>query len=148
MIIETKYFGEVDIKEEEKIHFPQGLPGFTDEKEFILLNFEDNDLFQVLQSVKQANPAFFVVNPFIFLKDFEFELDDQTIEQLKIESEEDVQVFSIVTLKDPMPASTTNLQAPIVINQKKLIAKQYITKSQKYSTKEKIFNLTSKAKGE
>ncbi|WP_018931039.1 flagellar assembly protein FliW [Gracilibacillus lacisalsi] len=144
MQIETKYFGEIDVKEEEIIHFPQGIPGFLEEKEFVLLSFEESGLFQVLQSTKGMDPAFVVVDPFLFVKDYQFKLDDTTVEQLEINEEKDVLVLAIVTVKDPLTSSTANLHAPIVINQTKKIAKQYITKNQNYTTREEIFKVTSK----
>ncbi|WP_058306688.1 flagellar assembly protein FliW [Gracilibacillus massiliensis] len=148
MRINTKYFGEIEINQEEVIHFPQGIPGFLEKKDFILLSFEENGLFQVLQSTETIDPAFVVVNPFLFVKDYEFKLDDTTIEQLKIKQENDVLVLAIMTVKDPLATSTANLQAPIVINQNQKLAKQYITGNTKYTSKEKIFKQTSNTEGE
>ncbi len=144
MLIETKYFGEIEVKEEDVIHFPQGIPGFLEENDFVLLNFEESGLFQVLQSTKEVNPAFVVVDPFLFVKDYQFKLDDTTIDQLAIEEEKDVRVFAIVTVKDPLPTSTANLHAPVIINEQEKVAKQYITKNQQYTTREYIFNTSSK----
>ncbi|WP_208587486.1 flagellar assembly protein FliW [Gracilibacillus suaedae] len=144
MQIETKYFGEIDVKDEAIIHFPQGIPGFIDEKNFVLLSFEESGLFQVLQSTNGIDPAFVVVDPFLFVKDYQFELDDPTLEQLKIKKEKDVLVLAIITVKEPLTTSTANLHAPVVINQTTKLAKQYITKNQTYTTKESIFKATSK----
>ncbi|UOQ48305.1 flagellar assembly protein FliW [Gracilibacillus caseinilyticus] len=147
MKIATKYFGETEINDNEIIHFPNGLPGFVDEKEFVLLSFEENGLFQVLQSSKGENPAFVVVNPFLFIKDYEFKLDDTVLEQLEIKDQNDVFVITIVTVKDSLSSSTANLHAPVVINQREKLGKQYITKQSKYSTREQIF-LSSKVEEE
>src|SRR5699024_3169390 len=144
MQIKTKYFGEIEVKEEEVLHFPNGIPGFVEEKDFVLLNFEENGLFQVLQSTKEADPAFVVVDPFLFEKDYQLELDDITIEQLQIKEEKDVLVYALVTVKDPLSTSTANLHAPIVINQTKKLAKQYITNNPNYTTRDSIFNPSSK----
>ncbi|GAE95060.1 flagellar assembly factor FliW [Gracilibacillus boraciitolerans JCM 21714] len=144
MLIETKYFGEIAVKEEEVIHFPQGIPGFAEEKDFVLLSFEESGLFQVLQSTNAVDPAFVVVDPFLFVKDYQFKLDDTTLKQLAIKDENDLRVLVIVTVKDPLTTSTANLHAPVVINQKEKLAKQYITKNQQYTTKETIFNTSSK----
>ena len=40
MRLKTKYFGEIDCPEEDKLFFPDGLFGFEEEKEFFLLPFE------------------------------------------------------------------------------------------------------------
>ncbi|MEQ6388779.1 flagellar assembly protein FliW [Bacillaceae bacterium S4-13-58] len=139
MNIQTKYFGEIKINEEQMITFSQGLPGFHDQKEFVLLDLPDNPLFQILQSVTEEYVAFIVVNPYHFRKDYEFDLDDSLLDLLQIESEKDVAVFSILSLKDPFETSTMNLQAPVIINAHKKLGKQYITNNKDCSTKEFIF---------
>ena len=40
MLLETKYFGQVDCPEEHVFHFAGGLFGFEEEKRFALLPFE------------------------------------------------------------------------------------------------------------
>ncbi|UFT98546.1 flagellar assembly protein FliW [Radiobacillus kanasensis] len=139
MKIITKFFGEITIKEEDILTFPHGLPGFSEEKAFVLLPIENNPIFQVLQSTKGLNPAFIVVNPYHFKKDYEFVLDSGTVELLQIKTEKDVEVIAIASLKELFEESTVNLQAPIVVNQKEKLAKQFITNSSEYSTKETIF---------
>lgn len=148
MQIETKYFDKITIDEHKLINFPQGIPGFINENKFVLLPLEKDTLFYVLQSTKTKELAFVVVNPFHFSKNYELNLDDNTIEALMIKSEEDVQVFVIMSLKEPFATSTANLQAPIIINQKEQIAKQYITNSKHYTTKETIFTNNSTSKRE
>ena len=146
MQIETKYFGAIEINQTEIIKFPQGLPGFLDEKQFVLLNMEENGAFQVLQSITQAPIAFIVVNPFIFLTDYQIDLADSILDQLDIKQEHEVMVRTIVTLKEPLAKSTANLQAPVVINQANNRAKQYITKNTHYTPREAIFQ-TNTAEG-
>ena len=138
MIIQTKYFDKVEINEADIIKFQNGLPGFLDEKQFVLMNLEDT-VFQVLQSVETQALAFIVVNPFQFKSDYEFVLDNQVVEQLKIESDEDVTILSIVTLKNSLKESTVNLKAPLVINAEIKEGKQYIIQKTDYTTKESIF---------
>ncbi|MDL4839221.1 flagellar assembly protein FliW [Aquibacillus rhizosphaerae] len=148
MHIHTKYFGEVEVNENDVITFPQGIPGFIEEKQFILLPLEDNPIFNVMQSTIESELAFIVVNPYHFVLDYEFDIDQATLDLLEIEAEKDVQVLAIVSLKDPFVSSTANLQAPLIINQNKRIAKQYITNIKDLSTKESIFSkkLTSQVK--
>jgi len=140
MKIKTSYFGEVKIDEKDIIYFEQGLPGFLEEKEFVLLSFDEPLAFQVLQSVSTETLAFIVVFPFDFKKDYKVDLNDHILEQLKIETEDDVLILSIVTLKDHLNISTANLQAPIIINRHSHLGKQYIMHESSFSTKEKIFN--------
>lgn len=140
MQIDTKFHGNITILEEQQWVFPKGLPGFEDEKSFVLLPIEGNEFFQVLQSTKTAYIAFIVANPFTFLESYSFKIDDPTIELLKIEKQEEVFILTILNLQDPFEQSTMNLQAPLIfhVNEKK--AKQMILNDGQYSMKHPIAN--------
>ena len=47
MKVDTKYFGEIEIGEEKILHFPQGLFGFDEYKDFTILydNEEEGEPF-------------------------------------------------------------------------------------------------------
>ncbi|MEK4484795.1 flagellar assembly protein FliW [Psychrobacillus sp. FSL H8-0484] len=126
MNIETKFLGEVTIEEKEIIQFQNGLPGFEDITEFVILPLEIDSPFAILQSVKQREIGFVLALPFLFKKDYAFELSDEDKEELKIKSSENLLTYSIVTLKEPFSNSTLNLQAPVLINHKLKIAKQLV----------------------
>ncbi|WP_085991350.1 flagellar assembly protein FliW [Oceanobacillus senegalensis] len=135
MKIQTKYLGEMEIDESKVITFANGIPGFNDEKEFVLLNLFNDTVYQLLQSVHTSTTAFIVINPYLIYQDYSFELDDSTLEQLGIKQENEVVVLSIVTLKDPFHASTLNLKAPLIINSKRMLGKQYILTKEEYPSK-------------
>jgi flagellar assembly factor FliW len=126
MNIKTKYFGTVEVDEEKVIRFDKGLPGFQDERAFVLIDFPDNPVFQILQSIASAHVAFVVANPYHFHKDYEFDLGEQVKEELAISKVEQVKVLSILTLRDPFIQSTINLQAPLIINAELLKGQQVI----------------------
>ncbi|MED4454450.1 flagellar assembly protein FliW [Metabacillus fastidiosus] len=142
MIIQTKYHGEIDVKETAVIKFDNGIPGFGDEKGFLLLPLEQDSPFLILQSVQTAELGFVVVNPFQFIADYEFDLSEADKEALEIESEKDVEVYAILTVKEQFEETTANLQAPIILNRSGKKAKQIILNDQKYSIKCNIFAQT------
>src|SRR5699024_7645913 len=135
MKLQTKYVGAVDVKEEKIINFPFGLPGFEKETSFVLLELPGNPIFQTLQSVTNENLAFIVIHPYHSYKDYEFKLDQTIQDHLKIQEQADVFVLTIVTLKQPFEQSTINLKAPIIINEKEMLAKQYVLVDDAYETK-------------
>jgi len=139
MKINTKFFGEVDIDKENIIEFPNGIPGFEQEREFVLIDINEQGTYSSLQSVNHEGIALVVSNPYLFFSDYEFDLDHNTINLLNIDRQEDVMVLSVLTLKDPFKDTTANLQAPIIINYKKNKAKQLILNDTNYQTKEPIF---------
>ncbi|AFJ63737.1 flagellar assembly protein FliW [Bacillus amyloliquefaciens] len=138
MIIKTKYHGEIRIDEGQIISFENGLPGFNDETQFVVLPLSEDSPFLALQSVKQEHIAFIVASPFIFFKGYEFDIDQATLELLHIEDIEDVEVMAILTLEEPFENTTANLKAPIIVNKKEMKAKQIILHDASYETKHLI----------
>ncbi|MFB1098029.1 flagellar assembly protein FliW [Terribacillus sp. JSM ZJ617] len=126
MNIETKYFGSMSVDENKVIHFEKGLPGFQDEKMFVLIDFPDNPVFQILQSTETAHVAFVVASPYHFRKEYTFDLGNQTKDELAITTPDQVKVLSILTLRKPFEKSTINLLAPIIINVDALKGQQII----------------------
>lgn len=126
MIIETKLLGEVEINESEILTFEQGLLGLPEYKNYILLSLDVDLPLALLQSTEEASIGFVVAFPYAFKKDFEFDLSEEDIQNLKIASPEDAITYAIVTLKETFKNSTINLLAPLVINTKTKLAKQIV----------------------
>ncbi|QWC22393.1 flagellar assembly protein FliW [Bacillus haikouensis] len=139
MNINTKYHGEVEVKEDSVLNFEQGVPGFSEEKKFVILPLQDNELFHILQSVTTPQLGFVVTDPFLFTKEYEFELDQGTVELLGFSNEKDIKVLTILTMRETLNESTANLQAPIIINLATNKAKQVILNDTSYQTKHPIF---------
>lgn len=135
MKIRTKYHGETEIDEKEIWQFKKGIPGFPDEKEFVILALPENNVYGILQSVQTPSIGFVVINPFHFFPHYSFDLDDAIIEQLQLQDEKYVLVYSILTIQDPFEKTTANLQAPIIMNSKNHLAKQIILNNSPYKTK-------------
>jgi flagellar assembly factor FliW len=133
--IETVYFGEIEIKDESILTFESGIPGFEEEKKFTIIALPENPTFQILQSIQTKELGFVITVPYIFYKEYEFDLDESTIQQLEIKEPNDVTVYSIVTLQDTLQNSTLNLQAPVIVNVKNKKAKQMVLNDKRYKTK-------------
>jgi flagellar assembly factor FliW len=138
MKLRTKYHGEIEINEKDIFHFKYGIPGFLDEKQFVLLPLEDTP-FVILQSVKTPSLGFAMIDPFGYFPDYDIELDEQTVTQLEIFSEKEVAIYVILTVADPFDNTTANLQAPIVLNYEKKLGKQVILTNTTYKTKHRLF---------
>ena len=126
MNIETKFLGEVEIQESEIITFENGLPGFPDNKNYILLGLDADLPIALLQSTEEASLGFVVAYPFAFKKDYAFDLSEEDKTELKLVDEKDVAVYTVLTLKENFPESTMNLLAPIVLNTKEKLGKQIV----------------------
>jgi flagellar assembly factor FliW len=146
MKLQTKFEEIIEIKESDILNFEQGLPGFEEETQFVLIPM-DGTPFSILQSVATTELAFVTVDPFVFFKEYDFELSASTQEQLHIEKSKDVFVQVIVTVSEPFEKSTANLQAPIIINQKNNTGKQVVLNDSKYQTRH-LLNKTSLSRQE
>ena len=140
MKLHTKNFGLLEIEEEKIIAFPEGIPGFEEEKEFVIINNEDEENpFCWLQSVNNPDLAFVIINPFLIFSDYTIDLPEAVQEKLKIEDEKDVAVYSIVVVPKDLKKMTVNLLGPIIINVRERLGKQVILDDPRYSTKHYIF---------
>jgi len=139
MIIKTKFLGEVEIREEDIIIFPDGILGFEDSRQFILLDIPENEFFKILQDVEREYVSFIVTDPFKFKEDYEMEVQDNELLKINIRKKEQIATINIVTLSDVFEKSTMNLLAPIIMNTENRIGKQYVLSDVSYSTKHPLF---------
>lgn len=143
MILNTKYHGTKEYKEEDIIVFKKGILGFEDCKRYILFNFQDNDVFKILHSIEDPNLGFVLVSPFVVTKDYEFELSEEKEKELEITSEADIMVLNTVTVNSNIEKATTNLKAPIIINIKNRLGEQIVLETEKYSLKHPFVKIES-----
>lgn len=127
--------------EDKIIKFKEGILGFEDYSEYLLmLNEDEENPFHKLQSVEEKEISFYVVNPFLIVNDYDFELKESTIKLLEIESEKDLAVFSIVKIPEVLEDMTVNLSAPIVINSVSKLGKQLVLEDKSYSVRHRIYS--------
>ncbi|MFJ5790463.1 flagellar assembly protein FliW [Lysinibacillus sp. NPDC093197] len=131
MKIATKFLGEVEIVEQDILTFEHGLLGLEEEREFVLLPIDADLPLALLQSVQHVEIGFVVAYPFAFKKDYSFDISEEDREQLKIEKQEDVLSYAIVTMKETFQDSTINLLAPVILNIAKKRGKQIVLQDNK-----------------
>ncbi|MDU9694900.1 MULTISPECIES: flagellar assembly protein FliW [Priestia] len=139
MKISTSYHGNIEIDNQQTLTFNQGIPGFLDETEFVILPLPEAEAFQVLQSIQTKELAFIITDPFQFFLDYDFQLEPQEIEKLQLQQAEDAAVYVMLTMSDSVEKITANLQAPVIINTKQQLAKQVILMNTAYETKHRLF---------
>lgn len=135
----TKYHGEVERDEIQKIHFPNGIPGLEEWKDYVLLPYEDSGFF-ILQSIEEAMVAFLVVNIFDVYQNYEYTIPKHAIRKLELQNAEDVLTLGIITPKEDFEESTINLYAPIIINQEKHLGKQIFLEQSDFAVKTPLFH--------
>jgi len=137
MKVDTKAFGLIEVDDRQKINFPEGLYGFEDYNEYVLMDAEHQP-FYWLQSVKDKDIAFVLINPFLFRPDYELNIPNEELEDIGITSPEKALIFVIVTIPPDGSAMTANLQGPLVINRDNMTGKQGILSDVRWNTRHDI----------
>lgn len=131
MKIKTKYFGEIEYDEDEKILFPAGLFGFESEREFLLIPFEGGSLL-CFQSIHTPELAFVAMNPFSLKLDYEPVLQPAELQSLGVKDSHELAYYVLCVVKKPVAESTVNLKCPIAVNPETRQARQVILETDVY----------------
>jgi flagellar assembly factor FliW len=123
-----------------ELSFASGLPGFPDARRFVLVRLGDDlSPFSVLRGLDDGVDLEFVVtHPGLFFPDYAPEIDDDTADRLELKSADDALLLVIVTVTDPVGASTANLLGPIVVNRHTRAAAQAVLGASGYNTREAL----------
>ncbi len=140
MKINTRNFGDIEIQGEKVITFKEGIPGFEDLKEFILIEEKDS-VFHYLQSVEDEQICFVIADPYYFKKDYKPTIKESYFEKLGGGDNEVFSLYVIVTLKDQVENSTLNLAGPLLIHVENRQGVQVITEDADYTTRHKLLDL-------
>jgi flagellar assembly factor FliW len=142
MKINTKYFGEMEVIEDEIIEFKSGLLGFMDSKKFVIINMPDNPHFKFLQDINNTYVSFVIINPWDFFSDYDVDLADAELEKININQSncDKISVYVVVTMGKTLKESSANLIAPVVINNTEQLGKQLIVDNSNYTTKHPLIS--------
>ncbi|GIP40987.1 flagellar assembly factor FliW [Paenibacillus sp. J31TS4] len=146
MQIETVRFGQLEVTEDSIYTFPQGIPGFEELHQYVLLQAYEALPFVYMQAVEESHLTFLLTDPFRFYPDYEFTLSDEVKGELGIEEEGQVRVWCIVTVKDSWETATLNLQAPLVFNEQARLGKQVILHETSYGPKHHLIQQSASRK--
>jgi flagellar assembly factor FliW len=138
MLIETRYFGTVDIEDKKILHFENGLFGFEQYQDFTILfnaDTKEKPLFSWLQSVKEKTLAFPIVNPQDVKPDYDPMVEDGLLEPLGEISPDDLVILALATVPKDVKKASVNLKAPLIINAATRQGVQLIVENKDYEIK-------------
>jgi flagellar assembly factor FliW len=135
--VATKAYGLIDVDERQKIIFPQGLFGFENLKNYLLLDAERQP-FYWLQSIDMEQVAFVLLSPFLFRPDYELNISNEELAEIGIHAPEKALVFSIITIPPDGSPMTANLQGPLIINRDTRTGKQAVLSDTRWKTRHDI----------
>ena len=125
MIILSTRFGPIEVEADDLIHFPEGLLGLPQCRDWVLLADTQNDAVAWMQSVDRAEIALGVVSPRRFLPSYRMRVVGRELEPLKLERIQAARVLVVVGKNEG--SITLNLKAPLVINLERRLGRQVIT---------------------
>lgn len=132
-------FGEVEYDPDNLLHFPAGLIGLPNLRDFIVMpNKKQGPLFWI-QSVDDPDIAFVLTDPTNFFLDYHLQPEDSERRSLHLDEKDECFILSVVTVP-PDQQITLNLAAPILFAPKSNRAIQVILESSNYSSKTPLPN--------
>ncbi len=150
MNIVTKFFGNIDVDSAKLIVFNQGIVGFPDLKEFLLIHNSEQSNgggIQWLQSVNEPAFAIPVMDPLLVAPDYNPTIEDELLKPLGEVNENNILVLTTVSIPKVVEDMSINLMAPIIINTDTRKATQLIIEDD-YDIKFKIYDILKKNKEE
>ena len=143
MEICTTRFGKVTIQEANTVLFPEGPLGFTNYKRYALLDIDGFNPLRWLQSLEADWLAFVLLSPNEFLREkYDLMVNptcaaevSRCLETIELTTLEDAHVYLIVTADEEASKATANLQAPILFNPDRRLARQAILMNSGYDVR-------------
>ncbi len=151
MLINTKYFGEIDLDENKIITFEHGIMGFEEYKRYtILYDLEEGDKANVswLQSLEEPGFALPVINPLSVKSDYNPIVEDEVLNSLGEITDENLVILLTLTVPNDITKMSVNLKAPFIINSDTRKGCQIIAENQDYEVKYNVYKGIQKLKEE
>ena len=127
-------FGEIEYDPHKTIHFPDGLIGFDQLRDFVVVpSAKEGPLFWI-QSVDDPQIAFVLTDPTNFFLDYKVVPDESERTRLGLDADEECLALSVVTVHRDKSV-TLNLQAPILFAPGNHKALQVILEKTKYESR-------------
>ncbi len=138
--LKTTKFGEIEIDKSTIFDFVGPIIGFSDLKNYTIVDYKPDSPFKWLQSVEDMDLAFPITLCSFFGIDYQFNIPDEEAQKLKIENPDDIVVFNIVNIPSSNPqGATVNMLAPIVVNLANKKAMQIVLKNTDFQVRYKLF---------
>lgn len=139
MVIQTSRFGPVMFEADDILNFPEGLLGFSDLRQFVLVDDPADEIFIWLQSCETPEIAFPVLEPELFSHTYKVNLTKTDTENLRLAPAEKTKYLCIITIPDDPTQMSANMKAPIIINLDKKICRQCVLQDNSLAIREPIF---------
>jgi flagellar assembly factor FliW len=140
MKLEGTRFGTIEYEKEDVVTFIEGMIGFNNFREYVLITPKEGSPFRWIQSIDEPSLAFLAADPNRFMSDYAPEINDFEAKILGLKSDTPHLVYVTANIPAGKPKEATiNLAAPIVINTDTQCAKQIILDSEMFPIRFPLF---------
>lgn len=115
------------------VTFPEGLPGFEDQRQFMLMASPEMEPFTVMQGMTDGGPSFVAIDPRVVEHGYVTALDRMDLARLSADERDTLLWLAIVAARED-GSVTANLRAPVVINPGTMRGIQLIAVESEYAT--------------
>lgn len=151
MLVQTKYFGEIDLTEDKILTFENGIMGFEHFTKYTILfdtEKEDEGSIMWFQSVEEPTFALPVINPLIVKQDYNPEANEELLQPLGELNEDNICILLTLTVPNDLTKLTANLKAPLIINADTRKGCQVVVENADYQVKYNVYDALQQMKQE
>ncbi|MBN2144911.1 MAG: flagellar assembly protein FliW [Candidatus Aureabacteria bacterium] len=147
MIYKTTRFGEIDVPGEKVLFFKEGVIGFENLHEFVILKHRPTSSFFWLQSLENSELAFSMLFPFEFVPSYSPLIHKEDLDCLEAAEQKNLEIYSMVVIPKDPALMTINLLSPVVVNPANQKGRQVVLLDSNYSVNHKLVPDTLKVAG-
>jgi flagellar assembly factor FliW len=131
-------FGELEIRDDAVLDFPDGLIGLPGQRYALLAQTEESP-FWWLHSAEHPDVAVPVTNPWLFFPAYEVRVPDEDANRLQLDSPAQASIFCIVRATEHVEDMTANLAAPVILHIEQRLGRQIINDAGGYPIRQPLF---------
>lgn len=118
-------FGDLEASAADVVSFPEGLPGFERNHQFVLVSSEELTPLHCLHAIDGPPASFLVVDPRLALPRYRCSLTSKDLTRLGATTDSSLLWLALVTI-DADEQAWVNLRAPVVVNATRMVGFQVI----------------------
>ena len=126
-------------KEDIVIHFEDGIYGFEDVKDFVLLEKDESRVIWSLRAAEGDIPSLVVVDPFVIMPGYRPSLTEAELKSIGSPEKGELCFLAVAVIRRKLEESAVNLKSPIAINTLTRQGRQVIMENSDYPVRYRPF---------
>lgn len=140
MRIETQQFGPLEFGEEAVLTFAQGLLGFEQLTQYLIIDQEEIAPLRWFQPIGEGAISFTVIDPLLFFPDYAVKVTEEDRATLKLAKDQRPLILVLVTIPSDPSQMTANLLGPLILNPETRLGKQLVLHDSGYPVRKRLIS--------